>query len=223
MTAFGDWPVIPPACEDWGAGHTRFRAGNGFAVTTFDRYLLRRFWHVFGIGFFATVGLYVVFDGFTNVDAFQDRAGGASALVVLARMAQFYAYQATVLFDLVAPILTVVSTMVVFTLLQKNREIHPILSAGVPTFRLIVPLLIGTLAVNGLLMLNQEIVFPELAGELLKPIGSTAHDGQEVQTRRDFSSHIEISGQKLFMAERTLRNAEFLRRSHKRSRPTCRG
>jgi len=40
-------------------------------VTTFDRYLLRRFWHVFGIGFFATVGLYVVFDGFTNVDAFQ--------------------------------------------------------------------------------------------------------------------------------------------------------
>ncbi|HLQ44999.1 MAG TPA: LptF/LptG family permease, partial [Planctomycetaceae bacterium] len=179
-------------------------------MTTFDRYLLRRFWHVFGIGFFATVGLYVVFDGFTNVDAFQDRAGGASALVVLGHMAQFYAYQATVLFDLVAPILTVVSTMVVFTLLQKNREIHPILSAGVPTFRLIVPLLIGTLAVNGLLMLNQEMVFPELAGELLKPIGSNAHDGQEVQTRRDFSSHIEISGQRLFLTERTLRNAEFL-------------
>ena len=105
------------------------RAGNGIAVTTFDRYLLRRFWHVFGIGFFATLGLYVVFDGFTNVDAFQKRtdAGGTETLVVLERMAQFYVCQATVIFDLVAPILTVVSTMVVFALLQKNRELHPIL------------------------------------------------------------------------------------------------
>jgi lipopolysaccharide export system permease protein len=181
-------------------------------VTTFDRYLLRRFWHVFGIGFFATVGLYVVFDGFTNVDAFQEGtgSGGANALLVLERMAQFYACQATVIFDLVGSILTVVSTMVVFALLQKNREIHPILSAGVPTFRLIVPMLVGSLTVSGLLMLNQEVVFPSLAMELLKPIGTTADEGQAVQTRRDFSSNIEIAGQKLILSERMLANAEFL-------------
>ena len=181
-------------------------------MTTFDRYLLRRFWHVFGIGFFATVGLYVVFDGFTNVDAFQKRtdAGGTETLVVLERMAQFYVCQATVIFDLVAPILTVVSTMVVFALLQKNREIHPILSAGVPTFRLIVPMLIGSLGVSGLLMVNQEFVFPAVATELLKPMGMTADEGQSVQTRRDFLSNIEIAGQKLILAERKLTNAEFL-------------
>lgn len=181
-------------------------------MTTFDRYLLRRFWHVFGIGFFATVGLYVVFDGFTNVDAFQKRtdAGGIDTLVMLERMAQFYACQATVIFDLVAPILTVVSTMVVFALLQKNREIHPILSAGVPTFRLIVPMLIGSLGVSGLLMLNQELVFPMVATELLKPIGMSADEGQSVQTRRDFSSNIEIAGQKLVLAEQKLTSAEFL-------------
>ncbi len=180
-------------------------------MTTFDRYLLRRFWHVFGIGYFATVGLYVIFDGFTNVDAFQNRAkAGASALAVLGRMAEYYACQTTILFDMVGPILTVISTMVVFAMLQKNREIHPILSAGVPTFRLVVPMLFGTLLVNGLLMMNQEFLFPRLSAELLKPIGMASADGQPVKTQRDFSSHIEIAAQQLFLADQRLVDAEFL-------------
>src|SRR5262245_22368105 len=125
-------------------------------------------------------------------------------------MALYYSYQSILIFDLVAPFLNVVSTMVVFALLQKNREIHPILSAGVPTIRLLVPMLIGTLAVNCVLMLNQEFVLPALAGEFLKPIGTSAHDGQPVQTRRDFSTHIEISGKDLVLAERKLRRCELL-------------
>lgn len=180
-------------------------------MTTFDRYLLRRFWHVFSIGYFATVGLYVIFDGFTNVDAFQSRAkDGANAFAVLGQMAQHYACQTTLLFDMVGPILTVISTMVVFAMLQKNREIHPILSAGVPTFRLVLPMLVGTLLVNGMLMLNQEFLFPRLAAELLKPIGTTSADGQTVKSQRDFSSHIEIAGQHLYLADQRLANAEFL-------------
>lgn len=179
-------------------------------MTTFDRYLLSRFWHVFGIGFFATVGLFVVFDGFTNIDAFQDRSGGASTLVVLQRMAEFYSYQSLIMFDLVGPILTVISTMVVFAMLHKNRELHPILSAGVPTFRLVVPLLVGTLVINVLLMINQEFALPAVAEELLKPMGAGSQDDQRAHVRRDFSSQIEISGARLVMAERKLRAAEFL-------------
>lgn len=179
-------------------------------MTTFDRYLLGRFWHVFGIGFFATVGLFVVFDGFTNIDAFQDRSGGADTLTVLSRMAEYYGYQSLLMFELVGPILTVISTMVVFAMLHKNRELNPILSAGVPTFRLVVPMLIGTLVVNGLLMLNQELMLPAVADELLKPIGSGSQDVQRVSMRRDFSSHIEISAEGLILSERKLVKPEFL-------------
>lgn len=178
-------------------------------MTTFDRYLLGRFWHVFGIGFFATVGLFVVFDGFTNIDAFQDRSGGASTLSVLGRMGQFYGFQSLMMFELVGPILTVISTMVVFALLHKNRELNPILSAGVPTFRLVVPMLIGALVVNGLLMLNQELMLPAVADELLKPIGSASQDVQRVTMRRDYSSHIEIGAEGLILAERKLLRPEF--------------
>lgn len=178
-------------------------------MTTFDRYLLGRYWHVFGVGFLATVGLFVVFDGFTNIDAFQDRSGGASTLGVLGRMGQFYGYQSLMMFELVGPILTVISTMVVFALLHKNRELNPMLSAGVPTFRLVIPMLIGTLMVNGLLMLNQELLLPAVSDELLKPIGSASQDVQRVSMRRDFSSNIEISGEGLLLAERKLVRPEF--------------
>ncbi len=180
---------------------------NGFAVTTIDRYLLGRFWHVFGIGYIATVGLFVVFDSFTNIEAFHSRSGGTSVLV---RMVQYYSYQSLLLFELVGPILTVIATMVVFALLQKNRELNPILAAGVPTMRLVVPMLIGAMTVNGLLMLNQELLLPSVAEELLKPIGSSATDAQRVSVRRDFSSHIEISGEGLIVAEHKLVRPEFL-------------
>lgn len=179
-------------------------------MTTFDRYLLSRYWHVFGIGLFAVLGLFVVFDGFTNIDAFQDRSGDVSTLTILGRMGQYYGYQSLMLFDLVGPILTVISTMIVFALLHKHRELNPILSAGVPTFRLVVPMLIGTLVVNGLLMLNQEFLLPAVADELIRPIGSTSEDVQRVSVRRDYSSHIEISGAGLILADRKLVRAEFL-------------
>ena len=188
----------------------RFAPKNGFAVTTIDRYLLGRFWHVFGIGYVATVGLFVVFDSFSNIDDFRDRSGAASGLVVLSNMARYYGYQSLVMFEMVGPILTVIATMVVFSLLLKNRELHPLLSAGVPAARLVVPMLIGTLAVNGLLMLNQELLLPAVADELLKPIGAGAQDTQRVSARRDFSSHIEISGDGLNLTEQKLLRPEFL-------------
>jgi len=39
-------------------------------MTTFDRYLLRRYWHVFGVGFLALFGLYFVIDIFNNLTEF---------------------------------------------------------------------------------------------------------------------------------------------------------
>ena len=121
-------------------------------MTTIDRYLLGRFWHVFGIGYVATVGLYVVFDGFTNIDAFQERSGEAGSLSLLSRMAEYYGYKSLEMFEMVGPILTVISAMVVFALLLKNRELNPLLSAGVPAARLVFPMLVGTLAINLLLV-----------------------------------------------------------------------
>ena len=46
-------------------------------MTTFDRYLLKRYWHVYFITFLALFGLYVIIDAFSNADDFLDRDEGA--------------------------------------------------------------------------------------------------------------------------------------------------
>jgi lipopolysaccharide export system permease protein len=94
-------------------------------VTLFDRHLLKRFWHVFAIGFVATYGLYVVFDAFSNADEFQSGAGEETTATVLRKMATHYFFQAFPFFDMVGPVLTVLAVVGVFALLQRSREFPP--------------------------------------------------------------------------------------------------
>ena len=179
-------------------------------VTTFDRYLLRRFLHVFLIGMFATYGLYVVFDGFTNIDGFQDAEQTRSATTILWMMVEYYAFQSLTFIAMTGPMLNVLAVMVVFALLQKNGELNPVLSAGVPTYRIAVPLIAGAVSVNIVLIINQEIVIPTIADRLMAPLGKDASSAQHVQPIYDFETNIHITGEKLFLSERKLQNAEFV-------------
>ncbi len=178
-------------------------------MTLFDRYLLKRFLYVFAIGFVATYGLYVVFDAFTNADEFQDRTGTEGNHVMLLRMAEHYFFQAFAFLDLVGAILVVLAVMAVFALLQRQSEIYPVLSAGIPTWRLAVPVLVGAMGIILLSTVNQELVIPRLADRLQAPRGrhQTAH---AVQTARDLVRNIQITGDKLFLDSREIQDAQFM-------------
>lgn len=177
-------------------------------MNTFDRYILWRFWHVFAIGFVATYGLYVVFDAFTNADEFQADASGT--INMLGRMSLHYFFQAFPFFDLIGPILVVLSAMGVFALLQRQNEIYPVLSAGIPAWRLAVPIVIGTLTIVLVLTINQELLIPGIADRLQAPRGNDDSTTRVVQTARDHSRNIEITGRSLNLAERRIDHAEFL-------------
>lgn len=177
-------------------------------MTIFDRYLLKRFWHVFAIGFFATFGLFVVFDAFSNADEFQDRSGGVFSM--LSRMTQHYFFQSFAFLDLLGPTLAVVAVIAVFAILQRQREVYPVLSAGVPTYRVAMPVLIGVLSVVVLMTMNQEIVLPRIAPRLQVARGTDKALIHDVQTSRDFVSNIEITGSGLDLESRSIEKAEFL-------------
>lgn len=179
-------------------------------MTLFDRHLLKRFWHVFAIGFVATYGLYVVFDAFSNADEFQSGASDESTVHVLAKMAAHYFFQAFPFFDMVGPILTVLAVVGVFALLQRSREIYPILSAGTPSWRLAVPIVIGALTIELGLAVNQELIIPGIAERLQANRGDAGSATHDVQPARDYVTNIEISGDRLRIAERKVFNARFL-------------
>lgn len=176
-------------------------------MTTYDRHLLRRFLSVFAIMFISTYGLFVVFDGFSNIDEFQQVDDQSHT--ALSRMATFYTYQAADFFEKVGLILSVVSVMVVLALLQKSNELHPILAAGVPTYRLVRPFVIGTLIIVAALTINQELVIPSIAHRLQAGRHADNEKGQKVEPLTDYRTNINVFGDEIFVTKGVLEGARF--------------
>jgi lipopolysaccharide export system permease protein len=176
--------------------------------TTFDRYLIARYLQIFVILFVSMFGLFVVIDGFSNVDEFQEHA--QTTLNLLARMGSYYAYQSSLFLDMCGPILTVIDAMIVFALLLRNSELHPVLAAGVPTWRLLVPVIISTAFVNGLMTVNQELIIPRISDVLQTPRDSLMKGATEIEPLTDPSSGIHIDGQELSLNPQLIKNAQFV-------------
>jgi lipopolysaccharide export system permease protein len=153
-------------------------------------------------------GLFVVIDGFSNLDEFQDHAKSAVDLIML--MGSYYANQSTLFLDMCGPILTVIDAMIVFALLVRNSELHPILAAGVPAWRLLVPITISTALVNGLMCANQELIIPRLAGVLAPGRDALYKGAVEIEPLTDPSSGIYIDGQELSLDPQLIKNAKFV-------------
>jgi lipopolysaccharide export system permease protein len=176
---------------------------------TFDRYLLSRYFHIFVVFFIAAMGLYVVADGFTNLDDFQHSAGEQGTRKLLALMAEHYLYHSSLVFELAGPTLAVMSAMCALALSLKHGEIHPLLAAGVPLYRLSLPFVFGVLCINGALTANQEWVLPRIAPHLQVAHGQSAGDAQGIEPAWDSQMTMFVTGQELFLNRRTIRQAEF--------------
>ncbi|MBX3439115.1 MAG: LptF/LptG family permease [Planctomycetaceae bacterium] len=177
---------------------------------TFDRYLLHRFLVLF-VGFFAaSMGLFAVIDGFTNLDEFQQKAGADGSAALLSFMVRNYAIHSFRVFDLIGPTLATMTVVSVLALMIRHGEINPLLAAGVPTYRLSYPLLLGIGVVHGLLLINQELVVPRFAAHFTGRHATDGGDAQEVIPARDTARGILlISGRELIPSSEVLRHAEF--------------
>ncbi|MFN6104328.1 MAG: LptF/LptG family permease, partial [Planctomycetaceae bacterium] len=127
-------------------------------MTLIDRYLLGRYAYVFFVGYVALFGLYFVIDVFTNVGDFLDIPGGLG--VIVTEILKYYSYRCCAFFGSIGGSMLVIAGMTTLALLQKYGELYPVLAAGISTLRLVRPVLIGAVAVNGLIILNQELVIP---------------------------------------------------------------
>jgi lipopolysaccharide export system permease protein len=179
-------------------------------VKTIDRYLLARYFYVFAVFFTAAMGLFIIADGFTNLDDFQHRAGDGGTRALLAMMGQHYLYQSSRIFSLAGPTLAVMSAMCVLALTLKHGEINPLLAAGVPLYRVAMPLVIGVIAINGLLAINEELIIPRIATHLQTKHGDSGSDAQGFEPTYDFTTLIWIQGSELFPTTGTIKGAKFV-------------
>ena len=177
-------------------------------LTTFDRYLFKRYMYTFVVLFISTYGLFVVIDGFTNVDEFQ--TGKENSAELLRWVGAYYGYQAVDFFDRVAPVLAVVAMMIVFALLQKHSELQPILAAGIPVYRLVLPIALGAAVVNIVVISNEELVIPRIAHRLQWNRSEEKRDKNPVEPLYDFETRIHIDGKSLELGTRRILQPEFI-------------
>ena len=106
------------------------------------------------------LSLYVILDLFTNIEDFAQHVHGLPA--VMAHIAKYYGYRVMQYFDRLCEAITLLAAMFTVAWMQRNNELLPFLSAGVPTRRVIRPVLFGAAFMLGLGIANQEFVIPRI-------------------------------------------------------------
>jgi lipopolysaccharide export system permease protein len=177
---------------------------------TFDRYLLRSYLHVFSVSFVALFGLVVVVDLLENLDDFLARNSGGTTESLLRNIGRFYAFQSIFFLERSGSVLSLLAVIVVLILFQRSGELHPLLAAGVPMYRVLMPLVIAAGGVSGLLLLNQELVIPRIAYAAYDTRGGEEASEVRVEPIYDHASRISIDGRRLMLSERTIEQAEFV-------------
>jgi lipopolysaccharide export system permease protein len=131
-----------------------------------DRLMIGSYVRAYVICMVSLLSLYVIIDLFTNLDDFaQD---GHELSVVLRAAGTYYGYRVVQIFDRLSEAIVLLGATFTVAWMQRHNELLPLLSAGVPTRRVVRPVLLCTVAMLGLGVANQELVMPRIAGELLK-------------------------------------------------------
>ena len=136
-------------------------------MTTLDRMFLFVYFRSYAIVLSSLLSLYVVIDLFTNLDTFGKGATGFRGVVE--HIVTYYSYQITLIFERLADFITLVSAVFTVSWMARNNEILPQLSAGIPTRRVIRPVLLGAAVTLSFGTLNQELVIPRIASQLMVP------------------------------------------------------
>ena len=134
-------------------------------MSTLDRMLLLTYFRSYALVCVCLIGLYTVLDLFTHLDDFVNKPGGFAASV--RHTVTYYGYRVPQVFDMMAEFLTLAAATFTVSWMQKNNELLPQLSAGIPTRRAIRPVLLGAALTLSLAPLNQQFLIPEVADQLM--------------------------------------------------------
>jgi len=173
-------------------------------ITTLDRMVLFAFLRSYAIVWTSLITLFVVIDLFTHLDAYMNRPGGF--IVIANYIARYYAFRIPQVFDLLAEPITLMAATFTVAWMQRNNELLPQLSAGIPTRRIIRPVFLGAALTLTFAPLNQEFIIPEIADELM-----TARDDQEGSKAQILmgafdTSGVHLEGQAGFRRDRRIEN-----------------
>jgi len=138
-------------------------------VKILDRYILQTFLVSLVIVMAAMMGLSLLLDLFFNVNKFIDlsvatQKAGFGAL--LTGIGNYYFYKAFDYFQMLLAPALLVAAAASMVRLNRSREITGLKAAGVSLYRILWPMIVVALILDGFYLANQEIIIPRIAVEL---------------------------------------------------------
>ena len=167
-------------------------------MSILDRQLFVSYVRSYTIVLSCLLGLYVIVDLFMNLDNFTQGSFGQNLRHIL----KYYTANVFKIFDLLTEVITLAAAVFTVAWLQRNNELLPQLSAGVPTRRVVRPVLVGAFLSLALGPLNKELVIPAFADELNIPRDDPERE-KPVDVRGGFdSTGVHLEGYQGFRPEK---------------------
>jgi lipopolysaccharide export system permease protein len=178
-------------------------------MTIIDRYLVALFVRVVVFAFISLAGLYVVIDGFNNLDEFISHGKKSDDHIVWI-VASYYGPRVLQFFDKTAGIIAMIAVIFAIAMLQRSNELLALMSAGISPARVIMPLLVAAGVVSGLGVANREFGLPSVRNGLSKNAQDWLGEASRKCTPRyDIRSDILVSGKSTRAKDREIELPQF--------------
>jgi lipopolysaccharide export system permease protein len=173
-----------------------------------DRYILGFFLKVFAMCFASLVGLYIVIDLFGNLDEFIGYGRKQGSLLIV--LAEYYGVRSLSFFDMMSGVLTLIAAMFTLTWLSRTNELTALMAAGIPRWRVVVPIVAAVALISGLAVANREVLIPTFRSKLSRNAQDWMGDRpRSVQPIYDNETNILIRGQSTFADEQRIEKPSF--------------
>jgi lipopolysaccharide export system permease protein len=134
-------------------------------MTLFDRLLIRGYIKAYIYCLVSILSLYIVVDLFTHIDEFAEHHSTLTA--ILKHVGSYYGVMIAQYFDRLCEVIALMAGAFTVAWIQRHNELMPLLSAGMRTQRIVMPVLAAACGMLSLSIVNQEMVIPRLATFLM--------------------------------------------------------
>ena len=148
-------------------------------MKTLDRYIVRTFLSTAFLFLVVMMMLRVVLDLFTNMDEFTEQSG--SFLAVVGNIWEYYTTQSLVYFIELGGLIIVASAAFSLARMNHTNELTAMLASGMSLHRVVLPIIICSMLMGGLVILDQELLVPRFAHLLIRD-----HDEAGKRARKEF-------------------------------------
>jgi len=158
---------------------------------------------------FCFVGIFVVFDLFTNLDSLIQAGKAAHNIPKIIFL--YYLFKSIPIIMLLGSVLSLVAAMVTVAMLMRNNEFVPIQAAGISTLRIIRPLIIAVLCITAMFCVMREFLLPNIQDQIaMEAADFVENKGTLLNVVIDGETNVNILGDRVFRSEKRISKPEFI-------------